>query len=57
MPEVGKYNGGQKLLFWLFGCACWCCWSPAADLAAWFAPSVPIGCNASRCCCMLAAFG
>jgi formate dehydrogenase subunit gamma len=18
MPEVGKYNGGQKLLFWLF---------------------------------------
>ena len=43
MPEQGKYNGGQKLIFWLFalslvvllvtGLLVW---------QAWFAPAVPI---------------
>ena len=43
MPPVGKYNGGQKLIFWLFalslvvllvtGLLFW---------QAWFAPAVPI---------------
>ena len=43
MPKVGKYNGGQKLIFWLFalslvvllvtGLLFW---------QAWFAPAVPI---------------
>jgi formate dehydrogenase subunit gamma len=30
MPPVGKYNAGQKVVFWVMLLACWwCCWPPA----------------------------
>ena len=43
MPPVGKYNGGQKLVFWLFGlCLIVLLVTGALFWQAWFAPSVPI---------------
>ena len=43
MPPVGKYNGGQKLVFWLFAlCLIVLLVTGALFWQAWFAPSVPI---------------
>ena len=43
MPPVGKYNGGQKLVFWLFAlCLNVLLVTGALFWQAWFAPSVPI---------------
>ena len=43
MPAVGKYNGGQKLVFWLFAlCLIVLLVTGALFWQAWFAPSVPI---------------
>lgn len=43
MPAVGKYNGGQKLVFWLFAlCLVVLLVTGALFWQAWFAPSVPI---------------
>ena len=43
MPIMGKYNGGQKLVFWLFAlCLIVLLVTGALFWQAWFAPSVPI---------------
>ena len=43
MPPIGKYNGGQKLVFWLFAlCLIVLLVTGALFWQAWFAPSVPI---------------
>ena len=43
MPPVGKYNGGQKLVFWLFAlCLIVLLVTGALFWQAWFASSVPI---------------
>ncbi len=43
MPAVGKYNGGQKLVFWLFAlCLIVLLVTGGLFWQAWFAPSVPI---------------
>ena len=43
MPPVGKYNGGQKLVFWLFAlCLIVLLVTGGLFWQAWFAPSVPI---------------
>ena len=43
MPPVGKYNGGQKLVFWLFAlCLIVLLATGLLFWQAWFAPSVPI---------------
>ncbi len=43
MPAVGKYNGGQKLVFWLFAlCLIVLLVTGALFWQAWFAPGVPI---------------
>ena len=43
MPPVGKYNGGQKLVFWLFAlCLIVLLVTGVLFWQAWFAPSVPI---------------
>lgn len=43
MPAVGKYNGGQKLVFWLFAlCLVVLLVTGALFWQAWFAPGVPI---------------
>ncbi|SPJ16319.1 formate dehydrogenase-O, cytochrome b556 subunit [Burkholderiales bacterium] len=44
MPEMGKYNGGQKLLFWLFvGCVFLLFVSGIVIWRAYFAGFFPIG--------------
>ena len=44
MPEMGKYNGGQKLLFWLFvGCLFLLFVSGIVIWRAYFAAFFPIG--------------
>ncbi len=44
MPEMGKYNGGQKLLFWLFlGCMFLLFVSGIVIWRAYFAAFFPIG--------------
>ena len=43
MPPIGKYNGGQKLVFWLFAlCLIVLLATGLLFWQAWFAPSVPI---------------